>query len=104
MRRLDQIIVGGESGPGARPFNVQWARDTIMQCRDAGVACFVKQVGAKPFDECARDWALDLRGVQNLRGVYSVSPEDAFFPRLKDRSGGDMSEWPEDLRVREFPT
>jgi len=39
---LDWIIVGGESGPGARPFDVAWARSTVEQCKAAEVACFVK--------------------------------------------------------------
>lgn len=38
----------GESGPGARPFDVSWARSTVEQCRTAGVACFVKQMGSQP--------------------------------------------------------
>ena len=48
---LDWIIVGGESGPGARPFDIQWARDTIGQCRDAGVIVFVKQLGSNCYAE-----------------------------------------------------
>ena len=40
---LDWVVVGGESGPKARPFNVQWARDIIAQCQAAGVPVFVKQ-------------------------------------------------------------
>lgn len=43
---LDWIVVGGESGPGARPFDVQWARSTIQQCREASVPCFWKQAGS----------------------------------------------------------
>lgn len=42
---IDWIIVGGESGPGARPFVVAWARETIRQCKAAGVPCFYKQGG-----------------------------------------------------------
>lgn len=78
---LDWIIVGGESGPGARPFDVAWARDTIEQCRAAGVACFVKQLGARPFK----------------------FPSKQYLQLFQDRKGGDPSEWPENLRVREFP-
>jgi len=40
---LDWLIVGGESGPGARPLNVQWAGSAAAQCKAAGVACFIKQ-------------------------------------------------------------
>lgn len=86
---LDWIIVGGESGPGARPFDIQWARNTIEQCKAAGVACFVKQLGAKPF----------------YRSGHGLCYPDTADVDLNfcDRKGGDISEWTEDLRVREFP-
>lgn len=37
------VIVGGESGPNARPMGIDWARSIVEHCRAAGVACFVKQ-------------------------------------------------------------
>jgi hypothetical protein len=43
--KLDWIIVGGESGPKARPMHAQWARDIRDQCKAAGVAFFFKQWG-----------------------------------------------------------
>src|SRR5207237_96201 len=43
---LDWIIVGGESGPGARPFHPRWARRVVEQCKQANVACFFKQMGS----------------------------------------------------------
>jgi len=43
--RLDWVIVGGESGPGARPMHVEWARSLEDQCAQAGVAFFFKQWG-----------------------------------------------------------
>jgi protein gp37 len=79
-KRIDWVVVGGESGLGARPFNIGWARAIITQCREAEVACFVKQVGARP---------------------YYGTPECG--PKLCDRKGGDISEWPVDIRVREYP-
>ena len=42
---LDWVIVGGESGPGARPMSPDWARSIRDQCEEAGVALFVKQMG-----------------------------------------------------------
>lgn len=42
---LDWIIVGGESGPGARAMDLDWARSLRDQCREAGVPFFFKQVG-----------------------------------------------------------
>lgn len=43
--RLDWVIVGGESGPGARPMHPDWARSLRDQCQAAGVAYFFKQWG-----------------------------------------------------------
>jgi protein gp37 len=46
---LDWIIVGGESGPGARPMELDWARSLVEQCQRADVPVFVKQdSGPKP--------------------------------------------------------
>lgn len=73
---IDWVIVGGESGSGARPMNVVWARRIVDQCRDAGTAAFVKQLGSV--------WAREHPGHQDLKG-------------------GDPGWWPEPLRVREFP-
>ncbi|HEY1034582.1 MAG TPA: phage Gp37/Gp68 family protein [Pseudoxanthomonas sp.] len=44
--RLDWVVVGGESGPGARPMNPQWARDLRDQCATAGVPFLFKQWGS----------------------------------------------------------
>jgi len=45
LSRIDWVIVGGESGPGARPIHPDWARSIRDQCAAAGVALFVKQMG-----------------------------------------------------------
>lgn len=99
------VIVGGESGPGARPFDVAWARSIVAQCRAASVPVFVKQLGARPetsrvADQFDEDAAEKQTEIQNERGE-----DDLAFPivGLRDRKGGLMEEWPEDLRVREFP-
>jgi len=42
------LIVGGESGPGCRPMDLEWARDLRDDCKDAGVAFFLKQLGGWP--------------------------------------------------------
>ncbi|MCU1326620.1 MAG: hypothetical protein JWN34_1990 [Bryobacterales bacterium] len=85
---LDWVIVGGESGPGARAFDVEWARNTVQQCKAAGVACFVKQLGAKP---------VGMMQPEGYEQPYRTEP------KLEDRKGGDPLEWPQDLRVQEFP-
>lgn len=46
-RMLDWVIVGGESGPRARPMNPRWARELRDQCREAGVPFFFKQWGGR---------------------------------------------------------
>jgi protein gp37 len=42
--RLSWAIIGSESGPGARPMRIEWARSIVQQCRDAGVPVFTKQI------------------------------------------------------------
>lgn len=98
---LSQVIFGGHSGPNAKPCDIQWARNTIAQCKAAGVACFVKQLGARPFEgELKRS-----KGLGKL--VDSDEPthflESGHWLKLKDKKGGDWNEWPSDLRVREYP-
>jgi protein gp37 len=43
---LHWVIVGGESGPGARPMHPDWARSLRDQCATAGVPFFVKQLSS----------------------------------------------------------
>lgn len=84
---IDWCIVGGESGPGSRPFTFGWARSIMDQCRAGGVPVFVKQAGSNLVEaRCDGD------GFDGLERI-----------RLVDRKGGDPSEWPADLRVRDFP-
>jgi len=45
LRGIDWVIVGGESGPGARPMEASWVKDIRNQCLRAGVAFFFKQWG-----------------------------------------------------------
>ena len=45
LRGIDWVIVGGESGPGARPMEPEWVTDIRDQCLKAGVAFFFKQWG-----------------------------------------------------------
>ena len=42
---MDWVIVGGESGPGARPMRPEWVHDLRGQCQRAGVPFFFKQWG-----------------------------------------------------------
>lgn len=96
---VDWVIVGGESGPGARPCDVAWIRSIVDRCIDAGVPVFVKQIGAFPVTANANldDWPDDAVLVHHGEGAA------AGRAKLRDPKGGDPAEWPEDLRVREFP-
>jgi protein gp37 len=65
---VNWVIVGGESGHGARPMNPQWVRDIRDQCVNAGVAFFFKQMcnqkGRKiPFESVPED--LKVRELPN---------------------------------------
>lgn len=80
---LDWVIVGGESGHGARPCNIEWIRSIRDQCAAASVPVFVKQLGSNP--------------------QYTNHADTMQSYSLKDPKGGDWSEWPADLRIREFP-
>lgn len=94
---IDWIIIGGESGRKARPFDIEWARLPIEQCAAAGVACFMKQVGAFPV-------LLGDVGMNDGWATVEAHPcLDGWSIKLADRKGGDPSEWPQWMRVRQFP-
>jgi protein gp37 len=80
--KINWVIIGGESGPGARECNIEWIKSALKQCKSADVPAFVKQLGSRP---------------SNLPTYVSLKD------KLRDRKGANLSEWPEDLRVREFP-
>lgn len=68
LKRLGWVIVGGESGPGARPMANEWAQSLVDQCQAAGVPVFVKQLSSG--------------------GPKAIK---------------DIEQFPQGLRVREFP-
>ena len=79
------VVVGGESGKGARPCDLAWVRSIRDQCKAAGVPVFVKQLGSRP-----------MAGDVPILGATSPI-------RLRNPKGGNPAEWPADLGVREFP-
>lgn len=89
----DQIICGGESGKNSRPCDIRWFRDTRDWCRKNGVKVFVKQLGSLPFCDGNPIFT---------RHTFGPVVQKTHRPKI-DKKGGDMDEWPEDLRVREFP-
>jgi len=120
LEKLGWVVLGGESGPGARPCNVNWIRSVVEQCRDA-VPVHVKQLGARPYetkptpsgegfdpwdmlsrnprDEAAhRGWFKGWTLVKTATGSQFVR-----YPKISDRKGAVMDDWPQELRRREFP-
>lgn len=77
-RAVHWVIIGGESGHGARAFDLEWCESLVGQCREAEVACFVKQIGARPM-ACGE------------------------LIQVGHKKGGDVEDWPEHLRVRQLP-
>lgn len=69
------VIVGGESGSGARPMNAAWALKIIHECQRQKIPVFMKQTGSV----LAKEWGLD------------------------DRKGGEITEWPKEFQIREMP-
>lgn len=89
---VDWVIVGGESGPRARPCDLAWVRSLRDQCKEAVVPCFVKQMGANCYGQPEdADSHEEAAGYQSERNWF------------KDRAGADPDEWPEDLRVQQWP-
>src|SRR5262249_9028113 len=72
---IDWLIIGGESGPAARPMDLAWVSELVGQARQAGAAVFVKQLGSV--------WARANRG---------------------DPKGAHWQAWPAELRIRDYPT
>lgn len=84
QRGINWVIVGGESGAGARPFDLAWAHGVVANCSAAGVPVFVKQMGsnAEAEDE----------------GTGETTRQ-----KFRARAGDDPSEWPTELQVRQWP-
>lgn len=96
LNRVDWVIAGGESGPGSRPCDIAWIESIVDQCKEAGVPVFVKQLGADPVSE--------VEGKEETRAVNQQFMGGGWNHwQLRDKKGGDPGEWPEHLRVREFP-
>jgi protein gp37 len=73
---IDWVIIGGESGPGARPMHPEWVRDIRDRCVEAGVAFFFKQWGAwAPTGPTSWSWWPDEVG----QLVYHSLPRPSVF-------------------------
>lgn len=84
---LDWAILGGESGPGARPCHVEWIASLREQCAATKTACFIKQMGSYS----TRAPILGQDGPHRIRLHW------------RDKKGSDPDEWPASFRVQQFP-
>jgi protein gp37 len=82
------VIIGGESGPHARHCQLDWVRSILEQSVHAGVPVFVKQLGSNQGDAAVPVRTLTFAGSEYI---------------LRDPKGEDPAEWPEWLRVQQFP-
>lgn len=90
LKEFDLVIFGGESGKNARPCNVDWIYDGIKKCIQAGAGIFVKQLGAHVIDKTITTmtrWPISM-------------PIEGNRVFLRDKKGGDISEWPSNLNIR----
>ena len=81
---LDWVIVGGESGPGARPMHPEWARGLRDQCVSAGLPFFFKQWGA---------WAPSLRPINVTPGRRPPELQDVrdyVIERIGKKAAGNL--------------
>lgn len=109
---IDWTIIGGESGPHARPCRPEWIRSLVAQCRAASVPYFVKQMGSNvitrndqiedAFNDGESGWP-DPDIEHDINGFRENYQGADCRIKLRDSKGGDWLEWPDDLRVREFP-
>lgn len=100
---INWLIIGGESGPKARPFDLAWARSIIAQADAAGVPVFLKQLGASPIDSAVGASPIAIHETDSTGTTAHTIPRIHRL-RLRDSHGGDEAEWPADLRGRRaFP-
>lgn len=101
--RLHWIIIGGESDQSShvtRPFDVEWGMELVASCKASKTPVFVKQLGSHvlwngmaSFPE--QHWPDGTLKNDNGNGRFRIM--------LREKSGANLAEWPEDLRVQEFP-
>ncbi|MEX3967320.1 DUF5131 family protein [Paraburkholderia sp. EG286B] len=78
---IDWVIVGGESGPGARPMNPDWARSLRDQCAHAGVPFFFKQFG---------EWAPAPEINDASGGMFHRFDDETWVQRLGKKIAGRL--------------
>ncbi len=65
---IDWVVVGGESGPGARPLKKEWVVEIFNQCKTKKVKFFFKQWGSPHFNDNPDDPTMDKKHEQYAKG------------------------------------
>lgn len=103
---IDWVIVGGESGHGARPMRIEWARDLVNRCTDAGVSVFVKQFGDVPAvgEDVWRNGANEGNTLLLSSSKARSAPPGTVVLQLGSK-GKDTAKWPGGAEAwpRQFP-
>jgi len=68
LEYIDWVIVGGESGPGARPMKKEWVDNIFQQCRQHQVKFFFKQWGRPNFNVNPEDPTIDKSHPKHAKG------------------------------------
>jgi len=103
---VNWLILGGESGGGARPFDLAWARSILRQCADAGVPAFFKQAGRLVVDSermAGRFAEHDKRSIKAAAALGASADCPPNLVALWNPKGGDLGELPNEFHVRQFP-
>ena len=94
---IDWLIVGGESGPGARPMHPDWVRDLRDRCTD-WPPC--------PGRDDGEHWSSTCNCAKPDETAFFFKQAGSALGRewgCADPKGGDMDRWPVDLRLQELP-
>lgn len=95
LSNIQWVIVGGESGFKARECHLKHIHGIVVQCQSRDVAVFVKQLGSYPVEERILNFSMP-----------DGSRKKEFERRenfLRDRKGSDIEDFPDYLKVRDFP-
>jgi protein gp37 len=84
--KIHWVVVGGESGPKARPCNIFWIKEIVGICKIQNIPVFVKQLGSKPYYEG------DTSVFSGVKIIFDGNGKN-----------DKIENFPEDLQIREYP-
>lgn len=85
---IDWIVVGGESGPNARPCAIEWIGDIVKECKSTKTPVFVKQMGAY---------------IVSTEEMDDEGKEFIWRGTSDDMKGSVFHDFPKELQIRQYP-